>query len=72
MIMIEILVERWLAGETEVLGENLPQGRFVHHKPHFIFLLLFGLWGYWHHGHSWPIVPASGDSEDDCGEADGM
>jgi hypothetical protein len=20
----------------------------------------------------WPIVPASGDSEDDCGEADGM
>jgi hypothetical protein len=30
------------------------------------------LWGYWHCGHSWPIVPASGDSEDDCGEADGM
>jgi hypothetical protein len=28
--------------------------------------------GYWHCGHSWPIVPASGDSEDDCGEADGM
>jgi hypothetical protein len=27
---------------------------------------------YWHCGHSWPIVPASGDSEDDCGEADGM
>jgi hypothetical protein len=26
----------------------------------------------WHCGHSWPIVPASGDSEDDCGEADGM
>jgi hypothetical protein len=20
----------------------------------------------------WPIVPASGDNEDDCGEADGM
>jgi hypothetical protein len=32
----------------------------------------FGLWGYWHCGHSWPIVSASGDSEDDCGEADGM
>jgi hypothetical protein len=24
---------------------------------------LFGLWGYWHCGHSWPIVPASGDSK---------
>jgi hypothetical protein len=30
------------------------------------------LWGYWHCGHSWPIVLASGDSEDGCGEADGM
>jgi hypothetical protein len=37
-----------------------------------IFLLLFGLWGYWPCGHSWPIVPASGDSEYDCAEADGM
>jgi hypothetical protein len=35
-------------------------------------ILLFDLWGYWHCGHSWPIVPASGDSEDDCGEADWM
>jgi hypothetical protein len=31
-----------------------------------------GLWGYWHCGHSWPIVPALGDNEDDCGEVDGM
>jgi hypothetical protein len=29
------LVE-WLAGETEVLRENLPQCRFVHHKPHML------------------------------------
>jgi hypothetical protein len=30
-----------------------------------LLLLLFGLWGYWHCGHYWPIVSASGDSEDD-------
>jgi hypothetical protein len=33
-MMMEKLVER-LAGETEVLGENLPQCRFVH-KPHML------------------------------------
>jgi hypothetical protein len=40
--------------------------------PVFFLLLLFGLRGYWHCGHSWPTVPASGDNEDDCGETDGM
>jgi hypothetical protein len=35
IIMMEKLVE-WLARETEVLGENQPQCRFVHHKPHML------------------------------------
>jgi hypothetical protein len=26
----------WLAEETEVLGENLPQCSFVHHKPYML------------------------------------
>jgi hypothetical protein len=34
IMMMEKLVERWLAVETEALGENQPQCRFVHHKPH--------------------------------------
>jgi hypothetical protein len=41
-------------------------------RPIVFFFFSFGLWGYWHCGHSWRIVPASGDSEDDYGEADGM
>jgi hypothetical protein len=30
-----------------------------------MYIFLFDLWGYWHRGHPWPIVAASGNIEDD-------
>jgi hypothetical protein len=37
IMMLEKMVEWKLAGETEVLGENLSQCLFVHHKPHMLW-----------------------------------
>jgi hypothetical protein len=34
MMSVERSVELELAGETEVLGENLPQYHFVHQKSY--------------------------------------
>jgi hypothetical protein len=34
MMFVEQSVEEKLAGNTEVLGENLPQYHFMHHKTH--------------------------------------
>jgi hypothetical protein len=37
MMNVEQSVEWELAGETEVLGETLPQCHFVHHKFYMIW-----------------------------------
>jgi hypothetical protein len=50
---------------------SCPVNSSQHHTQRNAFFF-FGLGGYWHCGHPWPIVSASGDSEDDCGETDGM
>jgi hypothetical protein len=41
MVIVEKLVEWRLAGETEVLGGNMPQLHFVHRKSHMIEEIFF-------------------------------
>jgi hypothetical protein len=42
-VRMENLVEEGLAGETEVLGENLHQHQFVHFRYITVILLLLSL-----------------------------
>jgi hypothetical protein len=37
IIRMENLVERCWARETEVLGENMPQYHYAHHKSHMMW-----------------------------------
>jgi hypothetical protein len=41
MVTVEKQMECRLAGETEVLGENLPQRHFVHHKETSVSILVY-------------------------------
>jgi hypothetical protein len=40
VMIVEQLVEWELAGETEALGENLPQHHFVHQKSHMTWPMI--------------------------------
>jgi hypothetical protein len=56
------------------LGRDADHSSASHAKFKTIVegFFFFGLSDYRHCGHSWPIVSASVDNEDDCGEHGGM
>jgi hypothetical protein len=66
--------ERALLPMMMMTRHYIPENKFldnhrIENMESFFFIWFVRLLA---RGHSWPIVPASGDSEDDCGEADGM
>jgi hypothetical protein len=45
-----------MAGETEVLGGNLPQSHFVHHKSRMIWPGLEPVSSQWETSHAWAMA----------------
>jgi hypothetical protein len=69
---LKLLTGRGYEDMTIIITGDFNVNMKDNYNDKIVDFFLFGLWGYWHCGHSWPIVPASGDNEDDCAESAGM
>jgi hypothetical protein len=62
--------------QEKIRTDNFPitsVDRYLYRNPsNTIFFYLLVGWNFRYCGHNWPIVPASGDNEDDYAEADRM